>query len=123
MNDVVTLLGGAAGATLLNSVVQIILRRMTRRETEANAGKAEAETQAALMDTWMRTVLAPTERRAEHAEQAAAAAAATAERVSLRLDAVERVIRAHEPWDRQAAAALRAHGVDIDDPPPLRADF
>jgi hypothetical protein len=124
VNDLVTLLGGAAGATLLKSVVDVVLKRMATAETrstdQANAAHQGVETQDALMSTWMRTVLEPTERRADRAEARAEAAAQEARALEERLDRVSDAIRDHERWDRKALSELHARGADIEDPPPLR---
>jgi hypothetical protein len=131
VNDLVTLLGGAAGATLLKSVVDVVLKRMAKAETrstdQANAAHQGAETQDTLMSTWVRTVLEPVERRAVRAEAAELAARAEAEaatrearEAARRYDVLEDAVREHEPWDRKASRALLAQGVDIEDPPPLR---
>lgn len=118
--DLVTFLGGGVIAALARPIVDVLIKRMARRESDAVVAKTTAEAEQTLMATWTAAVLGPLRERAEHAEERAARAEEKADRALGRVDRLEDVARAHEPWDRHAATALRGLGVDIEDPPPLR---
>lgn len=103
---------GGMGVALVNNLTQVVLKRMTPRETRAVVSKSTAEAEGIVLDTWMRAVLAPTEARAVRAEDKADEALAT-------LDRFRDAIDAHQAWDLKAATAIRDLGGTIDAPPPL----
>ena len=107
--------------------VQVLLKRMARRETDAIAAKTDADATETLMGIWMSSVLAPIQAMAKEATEQAAAARGElrtlrgeVDGVHRELALVENTIRDHQPWDQAAASEIRRLGGSIGEPPPLR---
>lgn len=107
--------------------IQVLLKRMAGRETQALTAKTDADATETLMRTWMTAVLAPIQQMAQEATARANQASGEVRAIRTELDGVHRemalvegAIRDHQPWDQAAATQIRQLGGDIGEPPPLR---
>jgi hypothetical protein len=110
--------GSAGGAALIVQLTAVALRRMNRRQVNAETRKADAEAAAKLEDAESTQAQALVT-VGQYLQVTMAAAAADADRTRRKLQAALELHDEHISWDQEMTAAARARGEAPRPAPPL----